>query len=328
MSSSYLSLKNLADSLEVYRETFKAHDNREEIGYNVWSRFCPWSSGGSGFALATSCTNDARTSELPLVKGQMERFVAEVSEDIPASNVCPRLRQRIEELREKRLGRSELEIGWFVVSGGKDQVPVNWSAQELEDCIGDLKKLARDIIGELDERYENSFSDRNKLLSTCFDFASLFTGLCGTHLKDKAPVDNRKFSDLGAAAFGRCVNYASQLPGIQNKNLEMCSELSSMVFCRFKKILIEIVWGTKFSELFSQFFKKIMASTSGNFTLQDLVVPNGVAVKSFRTNTTPLFCSSTTFKLELGNGEKMEVLFDKEEFIRSPDTDSSFYIRG
>ena len=35
MSSSYLSLKNLADSLEVYMETFKDHDNREEVGYKL-----------------------------------------------------------------------------------------------------------------------------------------------------------------------------------------------------------------------------------------------------------------------------------------------------
>ena len=35
MSSSYLSLKNLAESLEVYIETFKDHDNREEIGYKL-----------------------------------------------------------------------------------------------------------------------------------------------------------------------------------------------------------------------------------------------------------------------------------------------------
>ena len=76
----------------------------------------------------------------------MESFVAEVSEDIPAFNVCPPLYQRIEERREKRYGRSELEVGWFVVGGGEDQVPVNWSARELEDCIDDLKKLARDSL--------------------------------------------------------------------------------------------------------------------------------------------------------------------------------------
>ena len=47
--------------------------------------------------------------------------------------------------------------------------------------------------------------------------------------------------------------------------------------------------------------------------------------ESLRTNTTPQFCLSTTFKLELGNGEKMEVLFDEDEFIHSLYTDSSFY---
>ena len=35
MSSSYLLLKNLADSLEVYIETFKDHDNREELQYKL-----------------------------------------------------------------------------------------------------------------------------------------------------------------------------------------------------------------------------------------------------------------------------------------------------
>ena len=35
ISSSYLSLKNLAESLEVYMETFRDHDNREEIGYKL-----------------------------------------------------------------------------------------------------------------------------------------------------------------------------------------------------------------------------------------------------------------------------------------------------
>ena len=64
--------------------------------------------------------------------------------------------------------------------GGEDQMPGNWSARELDKCVDDLKKLGRDAIGKLDKRYENSFSDLNKLLSKCFDFASIFTGLRGT----------------------------------------------------------------------------------------------------------------------------------------------------
>ena len=305
MSSSYLSLKNLADSLEVYIETFKDHDNREEIGYKLCGQDFVHDLLGvldllwplvvlMLHAQANWYPGWKLTSHIPLVKGQMESFVAEVS------NVCPRLHQRIEELQEKRYGRSELELGWFVVGGGEDQVPVNWSARELEDCIDDVKKLARDVIDELDERYENSFSDLNKLLSKCFDFASLFTGLCGTRLEDKALVDNRKFSELGAAEFRQCMNYASQLPHVQNKNLELGSELSSTVFWRFKKVLIEIVWGAKFPELFCHFFKKIMASTDGRFTLQDLVMPNGVAVTSFHMNTPPQFCFVHDLQIRVG----------------------------
>ena len=42
---------------------------------------------------------------------------------------------------------------------------VDWSARELDDCVDDLKKLARDVFGELDERSGNSFSDLTQLLS-------------------------------------------------------------------------------------------------------------------------------------------------------------------
>ena len=38
MSSSYLSLKNLEESLEVYIETFKDHDNRPDLGYKLYGQ--------------------------------------------------------------------------------------------------------------------------------------------------------------------------------------------------------------------------------------------------------------------------------------------------
>ena len=50
-------------------------------------------------------------------------------------------------------------------------MPVNWTAQELKDSVADLKKLATNVIDELEDRYENCFSDLNRLLSKCFDFA-------------------------------------------------------------------------------------------------------------------------------------------------------------
>ncbi len=38
MSSSYLSLKNLEESLEVYIETFKDHDNCLDVGYKLYGQ--------------------------------------------------------------------------------------------------------------------------------------------------------------------------------------------------------------------------------------------------------------------------------------------------
>ena len=151
-----------------YSLTFKDHDNREEFGYKLRGQDFVHDLLGVVdllwplvvlmlHAQANWYPGWMLTSHIPLVKGQMESFVAEVSEDTRAFNVCFRLHQRIEELREKSYGRSELELGWFVVGGGEDQVPVNWSARELEDCVDYLKKLARDVIDELDERHENSF---------------------------------------------------------------------------------------------------------------------------------------------------------------------------
>ena len=64
---------------------------------------------------------------------------------------------------KKQYGRSELEVGWFVI--GEDQMPLDWSARELDDCVDDFKMLSMSsTIGT------NSFSNINRLLSKCFDF--------------------------------------------------------------------------------------------------------------------------------------------------------------
>ena len=141
MSSSYLSLKNLAESLEVYIETFKDHDNREEVGYNlcgqefvhdllgvldllwplVFSMLQSQSNWYPGWKLC---------AHIPLVRRQMEKFTDEVSEDVPSSSVCPSLHERVEALRENRYS-SELKMGWFVVGGDDGGLPVEWKAREL-----------------------------------------------------------------------------------------------------------------------------------------------------------------------------------------------------
>jgi hypothetical protein len=87
-------------------------------------------------------------------------------------------------------GQSDLETGWFVVGGGDNGVPVDWSARELDDSLRDLEKLGRDVINQMEVRFNNSFSELNRLLSKCFDFARLFLGLCGVRSEDSIPVSS------------------------------------------------------------------------------------------------------------------------------------------
>jgi hypothetical protein len=85
MSSSYLSLRNLADSLEIYIEMFKDHDNREKVGYKLY---------GQDFVhdlwpfVALMLQAQAQwypgwklCLHIPLVKMQIERFLLKITKD-------------------------------------------------------------------------------------------------------------------------------------------------------------------------------------------------------------------------------------------------------
>ena len=64
----------------------------------------------------------------------MEGFLNEVSEEFLVSFECPRLHEQVEEIRDSHYGNSELEMGWFVVGGGDQGLPVEWKARELQIC--------------------------------------------------------------------------------------------------------------------------------------------------------------------------------------------------
>lgn len=336
LSSSYLSLKNLADSLEVYIETFKDHDNREEMGYKLCGQdFVHDLLGVLDLlwplvvlmlqAQAEWYPGWKLCSHVPLVKRQMQRYIEEVSKIDPDDFVCPRLSQRVHEIRDYRFGQSELETGWFVVREGDGKVPVDWVAREMQDSVHDLEKLAADVISQIDVRYTNSFSDLNRMLSKCFDFGRLFRGLCGFRSEEKSPVNNREFSELGANEFRRCVNFSSQMPHVSEKNFELCSELSSTVFWRLKKTLIAVVWGDMLHTHFPNFFKKISLDDEGIFSLQDVVFEEGVFVTRFQEGTPRQFTLSEVFEVTLNNGKMIDVLFKEEAVIESLYNDSSFY---
>ncbi len=101
--------------------------------------------------------------------------------------------------------------------------------------MSDLRDLAEGTIGEPQQHFENSNAELNKTLHKCLDFGNRFTALCGTRVDWKIPVDNRIFSEHGAAEFHRCVTFVSQMPHVRKRNMELGGELSAMVFWRLKK---------------------------------------------------------------------------------------------
>ena len=92
-----------------------------------------------------------------------------------------------------------------------------------------------------------------------------------------------------------------------------------------QKVFISIVWGDMFPSHFFQFFKKIMIKNNGEFSLKDLVAPEGLIVTKFLEGMWQRFTLSDVFDLELSNGVEMNVLFQEEVLIKSLYTDSSFY---
>ncbi|CAB3988519.1 Hypothetical predicted protein [Paramuricea clavata] len=88
MSSSYLSLTNLKESLEVYIETFKDHDNRPDSQ----AQWCP------GWKIE---------SYIPSVQDQLTMFINKMDEAIPYPSVCPRLNKHLLDVVDKKYGRFE-----------------------------------------------------------------------------------------------------------------------------------------------------------------------------------------------------------------------------
>ena len=122
------------------------------------------------------------------------------------------------------------------------------------------------------------------------------------------PVDKKRFSELGAEEFRKCVFYVSQMPHVKDRNLELGDQLSAAVFWRFKKSLIEVVWEDMFVSHFSHFFKKIVEKANGDFCSEELVIPDGVTLKSSMKSSSPQFSLSEVFQVEFTNCKKMKVL--------------------
>ena len=166
---------------------------------------------------ASWCPGWKLVEHVPLVKAHINRCVGELSKDLPNGDVCPRISRRLNEIKEMRYGKSSLVVGWLIVEGGDGQ-PVDWEARELKDSLSDLQDLGRNIVTELDECFQTSYSELNRLLHNCLDFGKLFSALCGTRCDGKVPVDKNVYSQLGAPEFLPVASHVKDL------NMELGSD--------------------------------------------------------------------------------------------------------
>ena len=344
MSSSYLSLANLEESLEVYIETFKDHDNRPDVGYKLYGRDFVIDLLGILDLLwplvvlmlqsqAQWCPGWKFESYIPAVQEQLSKFVKEMDEDIPDASVSPRLHKHISDVTEKRYGRCELDEGWIMVEAENNTF--KWVAREPDDCKEDLKELARNMKVELNRRFSSSFPKLNSMLHKCLDFGLLFSGLCGVRKDDIHPVNKGAYSALGATEFKKCVEFVSKLPHVQEKNMEFSSELSSVVYWQLKSALMNVVWGTLFFSHFPKFFRQIVevvekpgAALRRHVVMGNVEIPAGVTtthVVEFTKSVPPVFSLTEVFQVKLSCGTTLDVVLQEDAVIHALYTDSSFY---
>ena len=335
MSSSYSSLQNLATSLEVYIETYKDHENREDIGYKLYGQdFCMdlcgmldvlWPlvilmlEGQAGWVPGWKFAH-----YIPRVTEQLEKIRLELGMAEPSSEICPWLGSRVDEIRNFKFGNSDLEVGWLVVEDKEDQ-SVKWEAREIEDCVKDLQDLTGKLLNKLNERYESSFSELNVLLSECLDFGVLITGLCGKRDGQSHPVSKKKFSQLGLEAFKRCVRFVSCLPHIIERNFELTEDFAFTIFWNLKSALIEVVWGSLFRTHFPILFREVHTAgeRKGEIRVIDKQFSGDAHVVEFRTFTPSVFTLADIFEVTMSNGEKMVVALEERAVIESLYTDDT-----
>lgn len=340
MSSSYLSLTNLAVSLEVYIESFKDHDNRQDLGYRLLGQdFCFDLMGVLDLlwplvllmleGQAQWCPGWKFVRYMPKVKDEIKKkILREMKRENPSDNVCPWLGKRGPEIRKMKYGKSDLEVGWLVVEE-KQGMPVKWEAREVEDSLKDLSEFGEKILGSLDERFDSSFPLVNKLLSACLDFGLLIEGLCGSR-QEMHPVNKTKYAAVGLEEFTRCCKFVGDLPHIRDENLELNEQFAFTIYWQLKSTLIEVVWGNLFRSHFAKFFKRISKSKEGKVmvvTLEDNNdFKNGVlCVQKFNIASTPKFALADVFDVSLSNGDNFLVSLQEDEIIKALYNDAEFY---
>ena len=331
LSSSYLSLQNLYESLELYIEAFKDHDNREEISFKIYG--CDFVTDLLGIldllrplvtlmkqVQASWCPGWKLHLYIPAVTREFEQFIGALASEPLVSKSCPLLTRHMPEITQLKFGKSELVEGWIVKSPVEPGKPVQWEAREIQDCFHDLTELASNVRVELQRRFSLSCPGLLQLLSKCLDFGKLFFQVCGRRTGQAYPVNKREFALFGLAEFEKCVSFVCQLPHVREQNLEIGPEFASSIYWHAKSTILEIVWGKLCSKYFAEFFDLVPEARHTK-----LQISEDAQVIQFAPVDSSNFTLRETFEVTFQDGETYVVSFNEKLLIHFLYTDSFFY---
>ncbi len=336
MSSSYHQLLKLEASLEVYVETFRDHDNRPLLEYQL---------AGSDFvydllgvidllwplvvlmlrAQLQWCPGCKYIRRVPQVQQQLESYAQGIVKCSPSKAASPRLHKHGKSVEQHKYGTIDLVDGWLVAKEEQGK-PVDWSMREIEDCKQDLQELALQMVDELRQRFESSVPELTETLHKCLDFGILFNGVCGTKTTGgRPPVNKNSYTKLGKAEFKKVVEFVNVLPHVEEfiakEGLDFGPEFADITFWKVKAIIIEIIWGEYFQTLFPDFFKKVLKNDSSSAvsspTLAPVVLPNDASCMSSNQETMDEFNLADIYKVTVSDKTEFSVVLQEDAVIKA-----------
>ena len=141
----------------------------------------------------------------------------------------------------------KIEKGWLVVGVETGDIPiVNWVMREGQDCVDDVKALARDLHESMRQRYAN-VPRYLEDLHNAFDLEELFACLVGErNSSGKAILDEIRLEMWGREMYAKFFKYCAALPHIrtatQEEDLEFYEELSHVYHRQFKQAMKNHLW--------------------------------------------------------------------------------------
>ena len=140
--------------------------------------------------------------------------------DLETCHGCPTLSDNNEDINDMVFQGRKLEKGWLIDSVESGDIPiVKWVMREQQDCVDDVKTLARDLHESMRQRYA-SVPGYLEDLHNAFDLEELFTCLVGErNTSGKAILDDLGQRMCCITAYSQ--NYRRRRLGI-SQGIEAC----------------------------------------------------------------------------------------------------------